>query len=318
MPHLSPDRVERRGRSVTEAGIELRDQGGAPTFYGHAAVFNSRTAIGNPLTWGFYEEVDPGAFTRTLSECDARFLIDHDTAKIVARQSAGDLRLPVDATGLAVDSDLDQELSYVRDLTRNVEKRRITGMSFGFMVRDDEWRSVDVTAQDENGKEFTTQADLRIIKDLDLIEVSAVTFPAYEETDAALRAMQCSPELLSRRADMIRTSSMNRRQVGRALDLMSELRAGKVLSAANITLLQSVLDQLAAADEAFDPLVSMIVSVDDALDAAQSDISNLIGVSDPDQDDPGDEGDASRSQGFPVPTADYVRALGLRHGFTGR
>lgn len=53
MPKQLPDRVERRGRSVTEAGVELRGEPSEPKFFGHAAVFNSRTAIGNPLTWGF-------------------------------------------------------------------------------------------------------------------------------------------------------------------------------------------------------------------------------------------------------------------------
>jgi hypothetical protein len=39
-------------------------------FVGHAAVFDVRTAIGNPLRWGFYEEIAPGAFTKTLSKGD--------------------------------------------------------------------------------------------------------------------------------------------------------------------------------------------------------------------------------------------------------
>lgn len=316
---LREKQVEHRTRSAVEAGIEVRDAGGAPTFYGHAAVVNSRTAIGNPLTWGFYEEIDPGAFTGTLASCDARFLIDHDTAKVVARQSAGDLRLSMDSIGLVADADLDTDVSYVRDFARNVEKRRITGMSFGFMVTDDDWSTVDVAATDENGKEFTAKAELRRILGLDLIEVSGVTFPAYEDTDAALRALSVSPEALSRRADMVRRAQGNKRLVGRALDLMQELRVGKALSAANINLLQSVLDQLAAADEAFDPLVAAVVNVDDALDQAQADIAGLIGVADPDANDPDDEGDdAARSAGFTVPPADYMRALAARHGLTDR
>jgi HK97 family phage prohead protease len=322
MPHLSSDRVERRGRSAVDAGIELRTTGsGSPQFVGHAAVVNTRTAIGNPLTWGFYEEISSDAFTRTLDGADVRLLVDHDSAKIVARQSAGDLRLAMDSVGLGVDADLDSEVSYVRDLARNLEKRRITGMSFGFMVRKDNWSKVDVTAQDDKGNDYTTQADLRVIEDLDLIEVSAVTFPAYEETDAALRALSLAPELVAQRAEMVRHAKIDLppRVLGRALDLMQELRAGKVLSAANINLLQSVLDQLAAADEAFDPLVSMVVSVDEALDAAQADISSLIGVTDPDQNDPDEgTGDGQRAKGFPVPPADYVQAFALRHGLTGR
>ena len=47
------------------------------------------TAIGNPLTWGFYEEIAPGAFSRTISGGDARMLVDHDSRMVVARVAAG-------------------------------------------------------------------------------------------------------------------------------------------------------------------------------------------------------------------------------------
>ena len=316
---MPPTEIERRARSADAAGLQLRaGKDGAPAFYGHAAVVNSRTAIGNPLSWGFYEEIAPGAFDETLQSCDARFLVDHDSSKLVARTSAGDLRLSVDSTGLVADADLDQELSYVRDLTRNVEKRRITGMSFGFMVKRDKWSTVDVTAQDEKGKEYTTQADLRTIEAVDLMEVSAVTFPAYDETDAALRAIRSNPAMLDKRAEMVRASDLNRRKIGRALDLMQELRAGKMLSQANMDLLQSVLDSLAAADEAIDPFVNALTAVDDALDEAQQDISGLLGVANPDANDPDEEPPAASASGRSVPPAEYVRALAARHGQTVR
>jgi hypothetical protein len=86
---------EIREISLDAADVELRaatDRRGSPVFYGHAAVFNTRTAIGNPLTWGFYEEIASGAFTKTLQEGDARFLVDHNTQLLVSRVSAGDLR----------------------------------------------------------------------------------------------------------------------------------------------------------------------------------------------------------------------------------
>lgn len=177
---------ELRTRDVAECGLEIRADGdGARKFAGHAAVFNSRTAIGNPLRWGWYEEVAAGAFAKTLQEGDARFLIDHDSAKIVARVTAGDLRLSEDDHGLAVDADLDEELSYVPDLVRNLDKKRITGMSFGFQVLKDHWSTVSVETKDGE----SVDAELRVIEEVRLFEVSAVTFPAYEETDAGLRSV---------------------------------------------------------------------------------------------------------------------------------
>jgi len=318
------DKIEQRHRVAAWNDLSLRAAAdGTPTFAGHAAVVNTRTAIGNPLEWGFFEEVDARAFDRTLTAADPRFLVDHDTSKIVSRVSSGDLRLAMDATGLLVDSDLDQEVSYVKDLTRNVDKRRITGMSFGFVVTKDAWSTVDVESTDDKGKTFTSHADLRRILDLDLWEVSAVTFPAYDETDAALRAIQLSPWAMSKRRDMVAsTSRVGRDRIGRALDLLTELRAGKTLSAANIAVLQGILDTVAAADVAFDPMVMCVTAVDDALDQAQTDLANLIGVPDPDANDP-DEGDdppkmpagmGRSASGLHVPPADYMRSLGMRHG----
>ncbi|GGU90993.1 hypothetical protein GCM10010275_30010 [Streptomyces litmocidini] len=181
--------TERRGLSLATAGLQVRaadEEGGArPGFTGHAAVFNSRTAIGNPLTWGFYEEIAPGAFTKTIREGDARMLVDHDTRLVVSRVSAGSLRLAQDQIGLAVDADLDDRLSYVSDLVVNLDNRNITGMSFGFQVVKDDWQMVDVETVDGDRAE----AELRIIREVKLFEVSAVTFPAYEDTTAALRSV---------------------------------------------------------------------------------------------------------------------------------
>jgi HK97 family phage prohead protease len=212
---------ERRDLTLATAGLQVRaaEAEGTPGFEGHAAVFNSRTAIGNPLTWGFYEEIAPGAFSKTISEGDARFLVDHDTRMVVSRVSAGSLRLAQDQIGLAVDADLDEDLSYVRDLVVNLRNRNITGMSFGFRVVKDDWEPLEVETVDG----AKAETELRIIREVQLFEVSAVTFPAYEDTDAGLRSVgvalaargdagafdrraQYRPELLSFRREPAETT----------------------------------------------------------------------------------------------------------------
>lgn len=181
---------ERRHLPLSTAEVAIRavdgdavDTGGE-RFIGYAAKFNSRTAIGNPLKWGFYEEIAPGAFTKTLQEGDARMLIDHDSYYVVSRVSAGTLALAEDALGLPVDSALDTGLSYVSDLKANVRNKNITGMSFGFYVVKDDWALEDVEL---NGQ--TAQVEVRRILEVRLIEVSAVTFPAYEDTEAELASV---------------------------------------------------------------------------------------------------------------------------------
>lgn len=181
-------RTEQRDLTLATAGVELRAAGDDTSmrgFAGHAAVFNTRTAIGNPLTWGFYEEIAPGAFTKTLDEGDARFLVDHDTRLVVSRVSADSLRLVQDQVGLAVDADLDGRLSYVADLVINLDNRNVTGMSFGFRTVKDDWTTVEIETVDG----AKVEAELRTLREVQLFEVSAVTFPAYEETDASLRSV---------------------------------------------------------------------------------------------------------------------------------
>lgn len=189
---------ERRRLPLSTAEVAIRagdGEGSAERFFGYAAVFNSRTSIGNPLRWGFYEEVAAGAFTKTISEGDARMLIDHDSYYVVSRVSAGTLSLAQDAKGLPVDSALDQGLSYVSDLKTNVRNKNITGMSFGFQVIKDDWEMIDVETTDGQ----VVQAELRILREVKLFEVSAVTFPAYTDTEASLRNVAAA---LAHRGDM--------------------------------------------------------------------------------------------------------------------
>jgi hypothetical protein len=184
MLRSQPSGEERRGLAFADAGVEIRDFGQAgQRFTGYASVFNVRTAIGNPLTWGFYEQVVDGTFSKTLSEGDARMLIDHDSYYVVSRVSAGTLQLSQDARGLLTDSALDSGLYYVEALRANVANRNITGMSFGFHVIKDDWAEEQVSTSDGH----SVTVELRTIREVKLVEVSAVTFPAYEETTAGLR-----------------------------------------------------------------------------------------------------------------------------------
>jgi uncharacterized protein len=61
------------------------------------------------------------------------------------------------------------------DLWELVERGDVSGMSFGFRVLRQEW--------DERG-----DTDIRIIKEVELLEVSAVAFPAYDGTEIGKRS----------------------------------------------------------------------------------------------------------------------------------
>lgn len=139
---------------------------------GYAAVFNKRSVnLG-----GFVEVISPGAFRSSLErDQDIRALINHDGVPI-ARRKNGTLSLVEDDTGLRVEIDL-PDTTAGHDLRKSVERGDIDQMSFGFNVRDD---AVD----EEDG------LLIRILRDVDLREVSIVTFPAYPDTSIAKRSVQ--------------------------------------------------------------------------------------------------------------------------------
>ena len=159
-------------RRALAAPPEVRADDGAMVARGYAALFNSEADIG-----GYFREViAPGAFTETLKNDDIRALIDHDTGRVIGRSSAGTLRLKEDDKGLSVEIDL-PDTTDGRDLAVQLERGDISGMSFGFIVRHDEW--------DE-----TSDPPTRTIHAVDLREVSAVAFPAYGDTEIALRSLE--------------------------------------------------------------------------------------------------------------------------------
>lgn len=147
---------------------------------GHAAVFDTPSL---PLyDWwegSFVEEVRKGAFAKTIAEADIRFLINHDTNLVLARNTAGTLRLSEDEVGLAMDADV-SPTSYGRDLIENLKLGNVSQMSIMFSVVKDDW------AGTRDG------LPLRVISEVKLYEVSAVTFPAFEETDIGMRSQDVS------------------------------------------------------------------------------------------------------------------------------
>jgi hypothetical protein len=122
--------------------------------------------------------VAPGAFTRAVTEDDVRFLFNHDEDTVMARTSSGTLVLAEDRHGLRVDAELDPHDPDVARLVPKMERGDVSQMSFAFTVSKE---SSEILP---DGHELRTIEDVRPLWD-----VSAVTWPAYEGTDANLRAL---------------------------------------------------------------------------------------------------------------------------------
>lgn len=152
--------------------IEKRDDV-SPMIKGHAAVFEERTSI--PF-WGFDEMVARNAFTDTIKQDDVRALFNHDANFVLGRNTSKTLRLSEDNKGLAIEID-PPDTQVARDLMQLLKRGDISQMSFAFQIEKESW---------EKGGEG--KPDLRILERVKLFDVSVVTFPAYEGTDAGLRS----------------------------------------------------------------------------------------------------------------------------------
>jgi HK97 family phage prohead protease len=161
----------------TFSGAQLRaknaDKMGAT---GYASVFNQVADLG----W-FREVIKPGAFTRAINEKqDVRCHQNHDENMVLGRTKSETLSLKEDNDGLQFDCDF-PDTTYARDLHTVMDRGDVDQCSFGFMVRKQTWRE----ESDENGHTIQT----REIEDVDLFDVSIVTYPAYEGTSCEARSL---------------------------------------------------------------------------------------------------------------------------------
>ncbi len=167
--------------------IELRAEDGGdglPSIRGHAAVFNQKSEdLG-----GFREIIMPGAFDSALDRGDdVRALVDHDPSKIIGRAKAGTLTLNTDSKGLRVKI-MPPDTTVGNDIVESIRRGDVDSMSFGFRTLSDNWRT-------EDGEE------IRELVDLELFDVSPVSFPAYPQTDVAVRSLADWRNKNSRRTD---------------------------------------------------------------------------------------------------------------------
>lgn len=143
---------------------------------GRPIVYNSRTDL------GYFDEVIEAGALNGADLRDVRFLVNHDISKIPLARSRNNnanstMQLMPDDQGMEIRVNLDiVNNSDSRNLYSAIERGDITGMSFMFAIDSEEWENLE------------SEHPLRRIKKIsNVVEVSAVTFPAYESTSISVR-----------------------------------------------------------------------------------------------------------------------------------
>jgi len=215
--------LAKRGERVTKGierrqiirDLEIRAEGDGMTLRGYAAVFNSPS---QPLP--FIETIANGAFRDSLnSRNDVKLLWNHDTGTVLGSTRAGTLTLSEDERGLLVEAQL-PDTQAGRDAATLIKRGDVNAFSFGFRVpaNGDEWPS----------------ADQRILKRVNVHEVSLVAFPAYTATEgtASVRAMTELHDKIARLAELRGISAEELTDAILALESGDELteRQGELLT----------------------------------------------------------------------------------------
>ena len=147
---------------------------------GRPIVYNSRTDLG----W-FDEIIEQGALDGADLK-DVRFLVNHNLSMIPLARSrrnngTSTMQLTPDLEGLSIDwVELDTENNAeARALYSAVQRGDITGMSFMFSIDDEEWEDLESDHPTRHIRKIGT-----------VVEVSAVTMPAYEATSINARSKE--------------------------------------------------------------------------------------------------------------------------------
>lgn len=155
-----------------------QDENHGAIITGTPIVYESKTDL-----YDFFDVIERGALDKT-DLTDVRFLVNHDTSKIPLARSRKNndnstMKLSIDNDGLKIRGELDVvNNAEARALYSAVQRGDITGMSFMFGITDDgdTWEDLDTDKPTRHIQSIAT-----------VIEVSAVTFPAYEETEIHAR-----------------------------------------------------------------------------------------------------------------------------------
>lgn len=174
-----------------------REEGEDLYIEGYFAVFNSNYEIFAGAT----ESIAQGAFADAISG-DVRALVNHDTTLVLGRNKANTLDLKEDSRGLWGRVRINPNDSSAMDLYERVKRGDVDGCSIGFDIAEEE------TEIRQNGDVHWT-----IKKVMPLYEVSACTFPAYQETNISARTHQLE-EIKKREADAWRAKAKERLKNG--------------------------------------------------------------------------------------------------------
>lgn len=209
-----PYKPEREYRSMELRTLEQTEDNNY-VVDGYATTFNSPYELYRDGKYIVMEQVDRHAFDEAYTE-DTIFQYDH-SGMVYARTRNNTLALETNDHGLKVTADLGSTEAS-RGIWEAIDKGLIDRMSFAFTVAGDSYEE----EEQENGDIILTRTIKKIGR---LYDVSAVSFPANEQTSISARTKElCDGEIAKFEAERLRAQEINeqrnaiRNQISRIME----------------------------------------------------------------------------------------------------
>src|SRR5690606_1727206 len=134
--------MNREIRTFRDAEYRVFEEEDKKYVEGYALKFNRESR-----DMGFIETIDRSAINENTDLSDIVALFNHSENFILARRNgkANSLEITVDDTGLKYRFEVDQEISYMKDIYRLIQKGELSESSFAFRIHEggEQWEKRD-------------------------------------------------------------------------------------------------------------------------------------------------------------------------------
>lgn len=164
--------TKRESYLTTKFDTRAESDDGKLIIEGYFIKYDVETEIWN----GYFEKIERNAVEQAIRNADVRVLFNHDTSLVLGRTGNGTAKLHSDDIGLFAVVEINPNDPAAVGIYERIKRGDITGCSFGFYI---------------NSQEETLRSDgsyLSVITEMELLEISPCTFPAYPQTEIAARA----------------------------------------------------------------------------------------------------------------------------------
>jgi HK97 family phage prohead protease len=165
--------MEQRYYEIEE--LEIRAEEEKPKIRGYAAKFEK---LSQDLG-GFKEKIQRGAFTKSIRDSVVKALWNHNSDFVLGSTRNGSLKLWEDEVGLRFELET-PVTTWGKDAMESIKRGDVDGVSFGFSINKD----------GEKWEEDDKKSIIRTLTDVRLFEISPTPFPAYLQTNVAVRSAE--------------------------------------------------------------------------------------------------------------------------------